>query len=83
VNDGKQVFWLEVSDPDLDTGTLRVTDYSTDTGDFRPGTIGALNGMNHPSVVIEPTMAVEAVLAYGHAPDEIEPVDTTEKLWRA
>lgn len=32
---------------------LTVVDYSVDTGQFKPETIGEMNGMNHPSIPIQ------------------------------
>jgi len=37
---------------DLSRGELRLVDYSKNTGRFRPGTIGAINGMNHSTVLV-------------------------------
>jgi hypothetical protein len=37
---------------DLQNGEIMIRNISVDTGEFRPGTIGELNGMNHPSVKI-------------------------------
>lgn len=61
---GNRVSCLEVSNPSMETGTLKVTDYAQDTGEFKPGTIGKVNGMNHPSITIDPTMTADDVLRY-------------------
>jgi hypothetical protein len=37
---------------DLDRGELGIRDYSRNTGEFRPGTIGEMNGMNHPTIPV-------------------------------
>jgi len=37
---------------DLQKGEILIRNTSVDTGEFRPGTIGEMNGMNHPSVKI-------------------------------
>jgi hypothetical protein len=66
----RQVFWLQVCNPDLETGTLQVTDYEQDNGEFAPHTIGHLNGMNHPNIVIDPEWDADKVLSYGCEIDE-------------
>jgi len=36
----------------LDSGTIKVEDSATDTGEYNRGTLGELNGFNHPSIDI-------------------------------
>lgn len=38
---------------DLDRGEIKIRDYTKDTGEFRDNTLGAINGMNHPSIPVE------------------------------
>lgn len=78
----QKVFCLEVSNPDLINGTLMVTNYKENTGDYEPNTIVAMNGMNHPSVTIEATMDVDKVLQYGYVPeaDDLEPTTKIVKV---
>jgi hypothetical protein len=76
------VYTLQVCNPDLDTGTLSVTNYSQDNGQFPGGTIGALNGMQHPSFVIEPEWPVGKVLKYGSPSGEDDEVSDTDKVWK-
>jgi len=68
----EEVFWLMVNDPDLETGELHVTDYGVDTGEYAKGTIGEVNGMNHPRILIDPAWPVEKLLSYGHVPEKAE-----------
>jgi len=49
---------------DLQKGEILIRDTSVDTGDFRPGTIGELNGMNHPPVKIPEDADVLWLLAW-------------------
>lgn len=39
--------------PAADLPDLTVIDYSVDTQEFKPGTLGEINGMNHPSIPIQ------------------------------
>jgi hypothetical protein len=39
--------------------TLRLRDYSKNTGEFKDNTIGAMNGMNHPAEEVPPEAGVE------------------------
>lgn len=36
----------------LESGEIGIVDHATDTKTFRPGTIGEINGMNHPEIQI-------------------------------
>jgi len=49
---------------DLSEGQISIRDEKTDTHRFSPGTIGALNGMNHPSINIPEDATIEWLLAY-------------------
>jgi hypothetical protein len=62
---GQDAYCLEVCNPDLEKGTLQVTDYGQSTNEFRSGTIGAANGMNHPNILVTPEMTAAEVLRYG------------------
>lgn len=44
---------------DLEKGEIRVRDYSRDTGRYKPGTMGELNGMNHPEIEIPAGAGIE------------------------
>jgi len=48
----------------LQEGEILIRDTSVDTGDFRPGTIGEMNGMNHPSVKIPPDADISWLLSW-------------------
>jgi len=81
VHDGKSVFSLEVNGPDLNTGTLRVTDHTKNSNLYNKGTIGEINGMNYSTVVIDPSWTADQVLAYGH-PAEDEDSIINCKVWK-
>ena len=38
---------------DLENGKITIVDYSQDTGQFRKGTIGEINGMNYPEIPLK------------------------------
>lgn len=48
----------------LKEGKLVIRDVSVDTGKFKPGTIGELNGMNHPLVQIPEDAGIDWLLQY-------------------
>lgn len=50
--------------PDLEHGTLRIVDDSKDTKDHPEGSIGAVNGMNHPRIPIDPKWAVKELVKF-------------------
>jgi hypothetical protein len=45
-------------------GDLRVRDYNRNTGKFAKGTLGEVNGMNHPSIDIPGDMEIEELVKY-------------------
>jgi hypothetical protein len=82
--DGKAVLSLAFT-CDIGSGKVSVTDYSQNTGEYKPGTIGAINGMNHPEVSITPSMKVSELVAIGsdfkdYFEDERKPDDHTKKF---
>jgi hypothetical protein len=62
---GQDTYYLEVCNPNLETGMLQVTNYGESTGEFRSGTIGEVNGLNHPNILITAEMTAADVLRYG------------------
>jgi len=57
----KYIFFLPL---DLQKGELAIRDYSIDTKEFSKGTIGEINGMNHPSIDISKDTNIEDLLKY-------------------
>ncbi len=47
-----------------ENGDLRVRDYTMNTGEFARGTMGEVNGMNHPSIDIPGDMEIEEMVKY-------------------
>lgn len=47
---------------DLAKGELSYRNYSVDTGEFAKGTLGAINGMNHPDTLIDPDFDLTELL---------------------
>jgi hypothetical protein len=50
--------------PNLEQGTFRVVDRSKDTKDHPEGSIGAVNGMNHPRIPIDLKWAVKDLVKF-------------------
>ncbi len=44
---------------DLEKGELGIVDYKTDTGKFGKGTLGEMNGYNHPTIPLSPDTTIE------------------------
>ncbi len=51
----EDILGFEVCPGDLDKAELRVVDTATDTGRYQPGTIGEMNGFNHPEETVPPS----------------------------
>lgn len=51
----EDILSLTVTPGDLDIGELKIVDESTDTGRYAQGSIGELNGLNHPEKAIPPS----------------------------
>lgn len=49
---------------DLDKGEIGIRDQTVDTGQYPSGTIGELNGMNHPTIPITPDMTIDDLVVY-------------------
>jgi len=49
---------------DLNRGEIKIRDVATDSGKFARGTIGELNGLNHPSIAIPEDADIEWLLKY-------------------
>lgn len=62
--DGDNCISISFRPGDLEKGELKVVDSKTNTGEFREGTIGALNGMNHPEIPLSPDMTIEELLKW-------------------
>lgn len=48
----------------LEKGELRLVDHKKNTGEFRKGTIGEMNGMNHPTIPLSPDTTIEELLKW-------------------
>lgn len=46
---------------DLETGAVSYVDYSKSSGDYPKGSMGAVNGLNHPEVPLTADMTIEAL----------------------
>lgn len=62
--DGNNVRSITFIPGDLQTGEILIRNTSVDTGEFRPGTIGEMNGMNHPSVKIPEDADISWLMAW-------------------
>lgn len=49
-NDGAEIGYFFISPGELDKGELLLVDMQTNTGEYEFGTIGYVNGFNHPIV---------------------------------
>ena len=47
---------------DLDKGELRIVDHEKNTGHYAKGTLGEVNGLNHPDTPLSPETTVEELL---------------------
>ena len=61
-DDGNYIGGITITPGDLDKGELRLVDTFTNTGGYQPGTIGALNGFNHPEMDMPETF--EELIAF-------------------
>ena len=52
--DGDNCISITFRPGDLEKGELRIVDHKTNTGEFREGTLGEVNGMNHPTIPLSP-----------------------------
>lgn len=55
-------YWIEFDPGDIYVGELRLVDVNTDSKDFKPGTIGEMNGLNHP--LVEMPKTIEALVKW-------------------
>lgn len=62
--DGDNCISITFRPEDLDKGELRIADCKTNTGEFREGTIGEMNGMNHPTIPLSPDTTIEELLKW-------------------
>lgn len=62
--DGDNCISIAFRPGDLDKGELRIADRKTNTGEFRAGTIGEMNGMNHPEIPLSPDTTIEELLKW-------------------
>lgn len=84
VSNGKAIYGILLSDPDLDTGEMKLVNMRLDTGEYKQGTIGELNGLNHPRISVSSDFDVEDVLSYGYNLTKEERfVDEADKVWAA
>ena len=49
---------------DLDKGEIGIRDQTVNTGQYASGTMGELNGMNHPTIPITPDMTIDDLVEY-------------------
>jgi len=57
--DSTLLAFLQFVPGNLDAGELFLRDYTVDNGRFSKGTIGAMNGMNHPNISIPQDATIE------------------------
>ncbi len=69
--------FLEFVHGDLDKGEFFLRDYKTDTHAFSKGTIGEVNGMNHPNIPIPQDATIEWFL------DKINYFRTEVEKWES
>jgi hypothetical protein len=50
--------------PDLEHGTLRIVNDSKDTKEYPKGSIGSMNGMNHPRIPVDPKWSVKDLVKF-------------------
>ena len=62
--DGDNCISITFRPGDLDKGELRLVDHKTNTGEFRKGTIGDMNGMNYPTIPLSPDTTIEELLKW-------------------
>jgi hypothetical protein len=55
---------ITFSPGDLEKGELQLVNEGAVTGDYPPGTLGAVNGLNHPRIPISPDSDVSELLAW-------------------
>ena len=48
----------------LENGELCWVDYATNTHEFAPSTLGGINGMNHPSIPLLPSMEIKELAKF-------------------
>lgn len=80
IKDMRRVFYLELSSPGIDKGTMCVTDYSKTEGNYPEGSIGRLNGMHHPSIVVDPDEHCAQVILQHGCPVGDDEDDRTDPL---
>jgi hypothetical protein len=49
---------------DLKNGEIGIRDYTKNTGKFAKGTIGELNGLNHPTIELDTSMEIKDLLKF-------------------
>jgi len=62
--DGDNCISITFRPGELDKGELRIADRKTNTGEFREGTLGEMNGMNHPEIPLSPDTTIEELLKW-------------------
>lgn len=62
--DGDNCISITFRPGDLEKGELRIVDYKKDTGEFRKGTLGEVNGMNHPEIPLSPDTTIQELLKW-------------------
>lgn len=62
--DGDNCISITFRPGDLEKGELRIVDPKTNTGEFREGTLGAVNGMNHPTIPLSPDTTIDELLKW-------------------
>jgi hypothetical protein len=48
----------------LDNGEIGIRNYKKNTGEFNKGTIGEMNGMNHPTIKLSPDMEIKELIKF-------------------
>lgn len=62
--DGDNCISITFRPGNLENGELRLVDHKTNTGEFREGTLGEMNGMNHPTIPLSPDTTIEELLKW-------------------
>lgn len=62
--DGDNCISITFRPGNLEKGELRLVDHKKNTGEFREGTLGALNGMNYPTIPLSPDTTIEELLKW-------------------
>jgi len=57
--DGDNCISITFRPGDLEKGELKIVNHKENTGEYREGTLGEVNGMNNPTIPLSPDMTIE------------------------